>query len=435
MTPSRLLRVLRVLCVLCILCVLCVFGRGAILSAQFQMPDPKQMSGIPRPVDDLPTGSISVRLIRGALSNNITEFPVQLHIGSKTTTVKTDDGGRAQFDHLTPGATVKASADVDGEHLESQEFAVPAQGGIRLMLVATDRAKAAEEAAAAAGPAITGEVTLTNQSRIVMEPADEVVTLYYLLDISNPSKSPVNPSKPFVFDMPRAAVGTTLMEGSSKLATVSGTRVRVLGPFPPGHTVVQVGCQLPAGGGEVNVAQKFPANLDQLAVVVKKVGGATVKSPQFERQQEFPADNEVYIASTGKAVPAGQEITIDFAGLPHHSSSPRWIALSLAAAIIVAGAFAARRPDSDVQRRAAERKRLIAKRDKLFNDLVKLENDRRAGRADERRYAARREELIAALEQTYGALDTDEFDADSADRGGVAAPLSELKASRSIASA
>jgi hypothetical protein len=406
-----------------------LYVNARIASAQFQMPDPKQMSGIPRPVDDLPTGSISVRLIRGELSNNITNFPVQLHSGSKVTTVKTDDAGRAQFDHLTPGATVKATADVDGEHLESQEFAVPAQGGIRLMLVATDREKAAADAAAAAGPAITGDVSLTNQSRIVMEPGDEVVNLYYVLDISNPSKSPVNASKLFMFDMPKGAVGTTLMEGSSKLATVSGNRVRVQGPFPPGRTVVQVACQLPAGSGEVNVAQKFPAKLDQLAVIVKKVGDATVKSPQFERQQEFPADNEVYIASTGRAVPAGQEIAIDVAGLPHHSSSPRWIALSLAMVIIVAGVFAARRPDSDVQRRAAERKRLVTKRDRLFNDLVKLEHDRRAGRVDDRRYSGRREELIAALEQTYGALDTDEYDAEPPDRGGVAAPFSELRAS------
>ena len=39
----------------------------ALRSAQFQMPDPKQMSGIPRPVTDLPAGHVSVRLIRGQL--------------------------------------------------------------------------------------------------------------------------------------------------------------------------------------------------------------------------------------------------------------------------------------------------------------------------------------------------------------------------------
>src|SRR5437016_712522 len=65
---------------LCLLAVLCVLGMR--VSAQFQMPDPKQMAGIPRPVTDLPNGTVSVRLIRGQLSNNITNFPVELHVGS-----------------------------------------------------------------------------------------------------------------------------------------------------------------------------------------------------------------------------------------------------------------------------------------------------------------------------------------------------------------
>jgi hypothetical protein len=30
------------------------------------MPDPKQMSGIPRPVGDLPDGSITVLVVRGS---------------------------------------------------------------------------------------------------------------------------------------------------------------------------------------------------------------------------------------------------------------------------------------------------------------------------------------------------------------------------------
>src|SRR6516162_4541745 len=74
--------------------VICAFASLAQLSAQFQMPDPKQMSGIPRPVDDLPAGSISVRLIRGSLSNNIAGHPVDLRVAGKVRTVKTDDNGR-----------------------------------------------------------------------------------------------------------------------------------------------------------------------------------------------------------------------------------------------------------------------------------------------------------------------------------------------------
>src|SRR5262245_66504251 len=113
--------------------ILCVLCGGALVHAQFQMPDPKQMSGIPRPVDDLPAGSISVRLIRGSLSNNIANHPVELHVGSKAQTAKTDASGRAQFDKVPADVPVKATADVDGEHLESQEFRARTDGGLRLL--------------------------------------------------------------------------------------------------------------------------------------------------------------------------------------------------------------------------------------------------------------------------------------------------------------
>src|SRR2546422_3815470 len=134
--------------ILCVLGVLCVFSGFA----RAQMLDPKQMSGIPRPVNDLPNHSISVRLIRGELSNNIPNFPIELHVGAKVRTAKTDANGRAQFDNVPPGETVKAVAVVDGERLESQDFASPAQGGVRLMLVATNKDAAATEGQPAAAP-------------------------------------------------------------------------------------------------------------------------------------------------------------------------------------------------------------------------------------------------------------------------------------------
>jgi hypothetical protein len=132
----------------------------------------------------LPNGSVSIRLIRGDLSNNITNFPVELHVGSQVKTVNTDDSGRAQFDGLTAGSAVKAIAVVDGERLESQEFPVPAQGGVRMMLVATDKTKG--PATTPDAPPISGQVVIGTQSRIVIEPGDETINIFYLLDIRTP---------------------------------------------------------------------------------------------------------------------------------------------------------------------------------------------------------------------------------------------------------
>jgi hypothetical protein len=48
---------------------------------------------------------------------------------------------------------------------------------------------------------------------------------------------------------------------------------------------------------------------------------------------------------------------------------------------------------------------------------------------DDRRYAARREELIVTLEAVYNALDTHEPDIEAPGRAGVTPPLDRLGAS------
>jgi hypothetical protein len=83
---------------------------------------------------------------------------------------------------------------------------------------------------------------------------------------------------------------------------------------------------------------------------------------------------------------------------------PRWTALSIASVILIAGIWAGTRKDGGTTL-DAERKRLAARRDKLFNDLVKVERDRRSGRGDADKLAARREELVSSLEHIYGVLD------------------------------
>jgi hypothetical protein len=370
----------------------------APLSAQFQMPDPKQMSGIPRPVDDLPAGTVSVRMIRGQLSNNLIGQPVNMQGGGKTVTVKTDDGGRAEFKGFPAGTSVKATADVDGEHLESQAFPFPAQNGIRLMLVATDKN-------AVAKPAVTGTVTIGGQSRIVIEPADESLQVYYLLSIQNSGSSPVNTPKPFTFDMPKEALGTTLLQGSSPQASISGTHVLVQGPFAPGGTFVQVACEVPTSSGSYEIAPRFPAQLEQLAVVVKKLGDTRLSSPSISRQQDLTEEGDTFIAAAGGPVSPDQPIELTLSGLPHHSAVPQWSALGLAILIIAVGVWAASRPSAVDKTQAAERKRLVSRREKLLADLVRVENDYRNGRLPAPKYAIRREELIGALEPVYAALD------------------------------
>jgi hypothetical protein len=219
------------------------------------------------------------------------------------------------------------------------------------------------------------------------------------------------------------------MEGSSPQASVKGVRVSVQGPFAPGHTFVQVAASIPAEDGWIEIAQKLPANLEQLAVIVKKVGETTLKSPQLKEQREMPADGEVFIAATGGPVEAGRPIELTVDGVPHHSQTPRRAALALATAVVLVGAWFATRTTVDANTMAAGRKRLIARREKLFKELARLEQDKRVGRTDDRRYAARREELVSALEQIYSELDSHDDLPDPVSQSGPGARLEGLGAS------
>jgi hypothetical protein len=246
------------------------------------MPDAKAMSGIARPSETLPAGTVSVRLVRGQLSNLITGSPVEFVVGGQSRTVKTDDTGHAVVSGLAPGVTVQAFATVDGERLESQVFEVPAQGGTVLMLVATDKTVQQQMAR----EAVPGTVTLGGQTRVILQFDDEVLQAFYLLDIVNSGSAPVKTAAPLVFEMPDDAVGTSLVEGSSPAASVKGRRVTVTGPFPPGTTNVQVGFQLPPGE-RVRVQLALPADLPQPTVIAEKAGGTmSVESPQLPGRQE-----------------------------------------------------------------------------------------------------------------------------------------------------
>src|SRR6185295_17608735 len=125
----------------------------------------------------LALGTVTVRVVRGSMANPLANQTVELTVGGAAQTQKTNDQGRAEFAGLSVGVRVKATVTVDGERLESQEFAVAPSGGIRVALVATDpeaQKRAAEDARLAQASAQPGIVVLGEQSRIVVEAGDEV---------------------------------------------------------------------------------------------------------------------------------------------------------------------------------------------------------------------------------------------------------------------
>jgi hypothetical protein len=360
------------------------------------MPDPALMHGRAIPAADLPAGTITVRVVREAVTNNIVGQEVRLTAGGSTRTATTDDQGRATFGELAQGAEARAQATVDGEELVSEPIRIPASGGLRVILVAGLKK-------APAAPPVRGSVTLGPNTRILMEFRDDTLQVFYILEILNAASAPVDIGGPLILDLPTGAAGAATLEGSAPTATVSGDRVTITGPFAPGTTSVQIGFRLLYTSPTIAIAQRWPVPLEQLTVALEKVGAATMTSPQFSTVGEVNAESGTpFLLASGAAMPAGSTLAIELVNLPVHSPTPRYVALGLALTIIGIGAWFALTTRT---RSADAHRRLVARRDKLLAELAGLE-DRRVRKgglsaSDE----ARRQRLVAELEQIYGELD------------------------------
>ncbi len=120
--------------------------------------DPRQMSGIPRPDGTLPSGAITVRVLKGGFDSPAVDTEVTLEIvgaDGKTTEQKsmTNGEGRAGFSGLAVGSRATAKVELDGESLASQPIEVLADTGTRVMLVAGASASAGTPKAPAHGQA------------------------------------------------------------------------------------------------------------------------------------------------------------------------------------------------------------------------------------------------------------------------------------------
>jgi hypothetical protein len=315
---------------------------GPVTYAQVAMPNPKEMSGNVLPVNDIPAGTVTVRVVRGAFKN-IPGQPVDFLIAGKKRTVVTDANGRAEVSGLARGTQLTAEATVDGEKLVSKP-AVVESSGLRIILVATDLddvARAAEDKALAAAPPVKGIVVLGPESRVIARMSNDQLHIYYVLDIINTARTPVDIGGPLVFDLPREARGATVIEGSSPQAVAAGPRVRVIGPFAPGSTHVEAAYELPYSGGVAVVNQTFPAALDRVTLLVEQIGGLTVKSPQLVSLQPTSRSGQEVIVGTGPGLAAGQSLSIEIAGLPHRATWPRTLALTLASIIVATGVWGA----------------------------------------------------------------------------------------------
>jgi hypothetical protein len=371
------------------------------------MPDPSLIHGKAIPASELPVGSVTVRVVREAIGNDIAGQPVTLVVDGRSRTATTDANGRAEFGNLPPSGQLRAEATVEGERLVSDPFTVPSSGGLRIILVAGIAAAAerrrVEDEQARAAPPVSGVVVLGGETRIIAEFQGDALRVFYKLDIVNNARSRVDIGGPFSLDLPTGAGGAALLEGAPKSASLNGRHLTVTGPFDPGVTTIDLAFELHYSGAEHTLTQAWPVAVQGWVFGLERAAGASASSPQFQRTEERPSEGgSVFLVASGAPMPAGSELTLHFSQLPHQSRIAPAVAIAAALAIIGFGAwlsFAANRGGAET--RAA----LETRRDSLLVKLEALERSRRAGSVSMEKYAGRRERLMKDLEYAYSELD------------------------------
>ena len=389
----------------------CVLAMG-VTTATAQ-PDLRQMSGLALPSADLPDGTVSVRVVRQTLGNNVVGAPVSLSGAGVSDTAPTDESGRAIFSGLTPGATVVATVTVDGETVRSQPIQVAASGGMRTILAvgleggASGGAASGSEAGTSAdsdAPAVAatpGTVVLGAQARHIVDFNNEMLEVLHVFEFANAAETPVSVAQPITIAMPADAEQVTLLDGSAPTARVFQQSLVVAGPFAPGRTMAQVVYRLPITGGRREIALTLPVASMATNIIVRRLGETHLVEPTLPQSREAEADGRTYFTGTGPGLPAGGTLRIVVDGMPHHPRWPRYTALGLAGLIALAGAWLVVRVPIDARARLKE---LEGQRDVLLSRLQSIERD---GEPTSEELRDERDGLLRDLEGVYALIDAE----------------------------
>lgn len=141
------------------LCLATAAAPAAVAQPAGGMPDLRAISGKALPDRGMPAGTVTVRVARKMPSNPVASVEVSALIKNaggdmKKRTATTDASGRALFEGIGSGQQFQGEVTVDGEKLQTEPFAMPAEGGVRTMLIS---GLGAEPAGGAAGGAPGGD--------------------------------------------------------------------------------------------------------------------------------------------------------------------------------------------------------------------------------------------------------------------------------------
>jgi hypothetical protein len=461
----------------------------SIAHAQPMMVDPSQMSGIPRPDPQVPANTITVRVIRGELSNRVLNHPVELLSDGKVVkTEKTNEEGRATFSGLSGGPFVARAKDGDQELL-SQPMELPSGAGVRVMLVFKNDQPGSPDGVGrpdksvppntivvrAVGPdggILPGLVVKVGQvragesqvvehkgktddkgearfpgldakpstgylaevekdgtkyagkpfrmpenmgvlvaiqvnpvsrdlsalsimqgSHMILQVVDDAVQVVEVWRLSNTGATAVEVAGGIHFPLPDNAVAAQPGPQSAPNFSINGQDAVWKGALAPGDHELQIMFALPYKSDSVEMVQRLPVAMAEVAVVTEKIDGMELTGKDLE-MQERQLQGRTLRLYRGPAIPVGGELRLTLTGLPHSDAKWRYMAAGLTVFLLIVFGVVAAQGDGGV---SEKRRALEQKREHLLDELVALEKKQGSEK--------KRDELKEKLAQLYRDLD------------------------------
>jgi len=250
---------------------------------------------------------------------------------------------------------------------------------------------------------------LSVRSWIVVETVKDGLRFEVILHVTNQSPQPLSPEG-LELSLPEQTERFSTPSGDARpLLERRGSRVVFTTPLPSGLSQASFVAELPVDGrGEVGFRLGMMASTEEIQIGFLGPRTANLDVAGFPRLRPSRLPTGVPIVATGRTYSVGSRpvaIEAVVSGLPERGSLP---ALGLVLGLLLVGLATARRvtrrtgsTDTSKQQEAE----LLAARERLLDEVCRVERAREAGRIGPETARGTREELVLALLRIERCLD------------------------------
>jgi hypothetical protein len=364
-------------------------------------------AGVATTDPSLPPGRLEVSLFDES-GAPIPNQPVLLGMVDKTNKIevrhgKSDATGVAHFADLPRGEGTGFAAVLEwhGMRLGTAPFPMPESGGARAEIRALGHTS---------DPSV---MTIGSGGRVIVQMHEDNLQFLEMFPLENRSDKMFDPSPGAIeIPLPQGFVSAEAQESDRKIDVRQNHGMAVHGAFSPQRAILNTtaknagqevvfGFVLPYHGETRAFSQPMPNGIGTFTLITEQIPGLSVTGPGIGERQDRELGGRKYWVMPGEPIAPGGVLEFTLHGLPSTDSTGRTVA-GILTLTLIAGAFAfGRRPKGDPRGVdvAAERERLVDRRESTFADLIALERAAREKGATAP--PDRRKQLVGKLEQIY----------------------------------